>query len=134
MQKAKAGRSIILTTHSMEEAEALCQRIGIISHGRLRCIGPTIYLRQRYGSGFKISVSCDNSNKDRVIKYVQEVLPKSELQSSFARTHFFRIKAEDVQLSTFFDAMNKNGGKVGIRDWSINQASLEEVFLKLADN
>ena len=38
---AKAGRSIVLTTHSMEEADALCGRIGIMAYGRLRCLGPS---------------------------------------------------------------------------------------------
>jgi ABC-type multidrug transport system ATPase subunit len=39
INKAKQGRTIILTTHSMEEAEVLCQRIGIMSKGALRCLG-----------------------------------------------------------------------------------------------
>ncbi len=36
---AKAGRALVLTTHSMEEADALCDRIGFLNHGRLSCIG-----------------------------------------------------------------------------------------------
>jgi len=39
INRAKQGRTIILTTHSMEEAEVLCQRIGIMSKGLLRCLG-----------------------------------------------------------------------------------------------
>jgi len=35
----RTGRTIILTTHSMEEAEVLCQRIGIMAKGNLRCLG-----------------------------------------------------------------------------------------------
>ncbi len=37
--------SIILTTHSMEEAEALCSRIGVMVNGRLRCLGSPQYLK-----------------------------------------------------------------------------------------
>ncbi len=37
--KAKTDRALVLTTHSMEEAEALCDRIGFLNHGRLSCIG-----------------------------------------------------------------------------------------------
>jgi len=33
-------RAIIITTHSMEEADVLCQRIGIVNEGVLRCVGP----------------------------------------------------------------------------------------------
>lgn len=45
----QAGRSVILTTHSMEECEALCQRIGIMVSGRLRCLGTAQHLRSVYG-------------------------------------------------------------------------------------
>jgi ABC-type multidrug transport system ATPase subunit len=52
---ARKGKTIILTTHSMEEAEALCQRIGIMAKGALRCLGPALRLKELYGSGFKVS-------------------------------------------------------------------------------
>ena len=39
IKKMKDGRAIILTTHSMEEADVLCNRIGIVNDGVLRCIG-----------------------------------------------------------------------------------------------
>ncbi|CAB1096317.1 ABC [Ectocarpus sp. CCAP 1310/34] len=45
--------SVILTTHSMEEAESLCNNIGIMVNGRLRCLGSTQHLKHRFGSGFE---------------------------------------------------------------------------------
>ena len=39
VKAARAGRGIILTTHSMEEAEVLCDRLGIFVDGRLVCVG-----------------------------------------------------------------------------------------------
>ena len=56
---AKAGRSIVLTTHSMEEADALCGRIGIMAYGRLRCLGPSLHLKRRFGDGFRVEVGPD---------------------------------------------------------------------------
>ena len=50
----KAGRGIILTTHSMEEADALCSTIAIMSHGRLRCLGTTMHLKEKFGKGIRI--------------------------------------------------------------------------------
>ena len=44
--------SVILTTHSMEEAEALCNRIGIMVGGRLRCLGPAQHLKNKFGRGY----------------------------------------------------------------------------------
>ncbi|CAN0324899.1 unnamed protein product, partial [Hapterophycus canaliculatus] len=46
--------AMILTTHSMEECEALCQRIGIMVGGRLRCLGTSQHLKTRFGKGFQL--------------------------------------------------------------------------------
>lgn len=48
--------SVILTTHSMEECEALCPRIAIMAGGRLRCLGSAQHLKSRYGTGYQIEV------------------------------------------------------------------------------
>jgi ABC-2 type transport system ATP-binding protein len=45
----REGKTIILTTHYMEEAEELCDRVGIIDHGRLIALGPPKELIQRGG-------------------------------------------------------------------------------------
>merc|ERR1711970_573538 len=42
--------SVVLTTHSMEECEALCPRIGIMANGRLRCLGSAQRLKSKFGS------------------------------------------------------------------------------------
>lgn len=57
IEDAKKGRAIILTTHSMEEADILSDRIGIMAKGRLRCIGTSIRLKSRFGTGFVATVS-----------------------------------------------------------------------------
>ncbi len=49
MQEAKSGRGIILTTHSMEEATALCDRVGICVGGKLVCVGHPRELNARFG-------------------------------------------------------------------------------------
>ena len=52
-----AGRCVILTTHSMEECEALCNRVGIMVNGQLRCIGTAQHLKSRYGKGYQYASS-----------------------------------------------------------------------------
>lgn len=48
--------SVILTTHSMEECEALCPRIGIMAGGKLKCLGSAQNLKSRYGTGYQIEL------------------------------------------------------------------------------
>ena len=48
--------SIILTTHSMEECEALCTRAGIMVGGRLRCLGSLTQLKAKFGDGYQLDL------------------------------------------------------------------------------
>ncbi|KAF9358486.1 ATP-binding cassette sub- A member 5 [Mortierella sp. AD094] len=56
MQDSKAGRTILLTTHSMEEADALSDRIAILSHGQLQTLGSSLFLKNRFGLGYRLSL------------------------------------------------------------------------------
>jgi len=57
------GRIIILTTHYMEEADCLGDRIGIMSHGKMMCCGSSEYLKNKYGEGYNL-VIVKNSRDD----------------------------------------------------------------------
>ena len=47
----RSGHTVVLTSHSMEECEALCTRIGIMTAGRLACLGTVQHLKNRFGAG-----------------------------------------------------------------------------------
>lgn len=63
--------SIILTTHSMEEAEALCTRIGIMVNGKLQCLGSSQHLKSRFGTGFEIDVKCMVTQEQELARHWQ---------------------------------------------------------------
>lgn len=48
--------TVVLTTHSMEEAEALCPKIGIMVNGKFRCFGSAQHLKSKYGVGYEMEV------------------------------------------------------------------------------
>lgn len=55
-----SGRTIILSTHHMDEADILGDRIAIISHGRLCCCGSSLFLKKTYGSGYYLTIARAN--------------------------------------------------------------------------
>jgi ATP-binding cassette, subfamily A (ABC1), member 3 len=57
-----------LTTHSIHEAESLCNRIGILIKGEFVCIDTPAELKRRYGKGYRISVRCENMEKIEIVK------------------------------------------------------------------
>ena len=61
IEKLKKGKSIILTTHSMEEADILADRLSVMVKGKLKCVGTSLYLKQKYGDGHRVTLNIDDS-------------------------------------------------------------------------
>lgn len=56
----KKDRIILLTTHDMNEADYLGDRIAIMDHGRLVTIGTSLYLKQKFGTGYHLVIIKEN--------------------------------------------------------------------------
>jgi ABC-type multidrug transport system ATPase subunit len=85
IQQTMQGRSVILTTHSMEEAEALCGRIGILVNGQLQCLGNAQHLKHRFGSGYQLDFhvvpDIQRFSSDRQASHLSEgLILREELQ------------------------------------------------------
>ncbi|KAF1789925.1 P-loop containing nucleoside triphosphate hydrolase [Phytophthora cactorum] len=65
--------TIVLTTHSMEECEALCSRVGIMVGGRLRCYGSVQHLKSRFGDGLMFDVKLDTPTTEELEYLLQHV-------------------------------------------------------------
>ena len=83
LSHCKANRCMILTTHLMDEAETLCDRIGIILKGKIRCIGSQYQLKTEYGKGFKLCInlkpyliedSTTDEDKDENLKNLDDII------------------------------------------------------------
>merc|ERR1712139_338568 len=68
------SKSVIITTYSMEEAEAVCDRIGIQVLGSIRCLGTPIHLKLRYGSGYQMEIRLKSNPEGlKVLGSIEEV-------------------------------------------------------------
>jgi ATP-binding cassette subfamily A (ABC1) protein 3 len=50
----RTGRAMVLTTHFMDEADLLGDRIAIMAEGALMCCGSSLFLKNRYGAGYRL--------------------------------------------------------------------------------
>ncbi|CDY23800.1 BnaA01g21510D [Brassica napus] len=142
IQESKKGRAIILTTHSMEEADILSDRIGIMAKGRLRCIGTSIRLKSRFGAGFVATVSFTESKKDYrnaagdshepVKRFFNEHLKVEPADENKAFMTFVIPHDKEKLLTGFFEELESRKSEFGISDIQLGLATLEEVFLNIA--
>ena len=71
--KHKANRTIIMSTHFMDEADLLGDRIAIINNGKLVCIGSSLFLRSRYGNGYYLTLVVDDgSDQMKSLEHISE--------------------------------------------------------------
>jgi len=125
------GRCVIITTHSMEEADALCTRIGIMGFGQLRCIGTQMHLKNKFGDGFKLTLNCSREGQD-VSALLADLCSGARLVHSLGRQQTFVLPIEDVDVAKLFNTLERQKRHHGVTEWGISQASLEEVFIKVA--
>lgn len=139
IKREAQSRSVILTTHSMEEADALCSRVAVLSDGRLRCLGAPTELKHRYGGGVRLLVTVSDSSavKDAVA-FVQSSCPGATCERSVSDSAFYSGKvlitfklASTSRLSSVFAAMlnDVEVARAGIGEWEVQSPTLEDVFV-----
>jgi len=135
VESMRHDRCILLTTHAMDEAEALCDRIGIMAKGSLLCIGSQNHLRSRYGDSFELSFTTTSSSSNEVSSQLQSFLEQHFSNvvktSSYGRSHVFTISRENVDLTTLFDVVISGQSDGLYKEWGIGQSSLDEIFCKI---
>nr|XP_045614978.1 phospholipid-transporting ATPase ABCA3-like isoform X2 [Procambarus clarkii] len=139
-----AGRSIILTSHSMEECEALCTRLAIMVNGKFCCIGSPQHLKNKFSEGYSVIIRvCMSSSQDghdpslaemppemlTVKHFIEKKFPANHLREmQWGRLEYF-IPVEGCTWSSVFGTIERNRHELPINDYSVTQTTLERVFL-----
>ena len=134
--EAKKNRAIILTTHSMEEAEALCDRLGIFVDGELRCLGNPRELTKRYGGHFILQMTTPQEQEADAKALVNKICEgQATLVYSLGGTQTFEVPNTLERLvANCFEKITAahNSGAINVIDWGIHNESLEEVFVRVS--
>ncbi|XP_040096160.1 phospholipid-transporting ATPase ABCA7 isoform X2 [Oryx dammah] len=126
----RQGRSVVLTSHSMEECEALCTRLAIMVNGRFRCLGSAQHLKGRFGGGHTLTLRVPLSRSKSAADFVAQAFPGAELQEAHGgRLRFQLLPGGRCTLALVFGLLAACGAEHGVEDFSVSQTTLEEVFL-----
>ncbi|KAF3530742.1 hypothetical protein DY000_02041003 [Brassica cretica] len=132
IQRAKQNTAIILTTHSMEEAEFLCDRLGIFVDGALQCIGNSKELNSRYGGSYVFTMTTSLEHEEDVERLVSTVSPNVKKVYHLAGTQKFELPKQEVRIAEVFWAVEKAKSNFTVFAWGLADTTLEDVFIKVA--
>ncbi|KAK3349361.1 P-loop containing nucleoside triphosphate hydrolase protein [Lasiosphaeria hispida] len=145
------GRSILLTTHSMEEADALANRAGILAK-RMLAMGSIEQLRGRFGDALHVHLVCRGAPRsadadvERVRRWVRKTWPAAEVEDKTYHGQMrFSVPAAAVSQSTeeissasargasaigrLVVLLEENRAALGIEHFSVSPTTLDQVFL-----
>ncbi|MGA2746326.1 MAG: ATP-binding cassette domain-containing protein [Candidatus Sulfotelmatobacter sp.] len=130
----QAGKTVLLTTHNMEEADALCQRLAIVDHGRMIALGTPAELKASIPGGFLLRLRFGNQTAE-LLRRLQSLAGVREVRAT-------DTAAGNIAGNTGVDVYADRGGSLipeiaslaasagaELSDVHISEPSLENLFL-----
>ena len=107
-----------------------------MSAGRLRCCGSSMFLKQKFGLGYRLTLSkrvgstlCDQPLRDLILKHV----PEAQLQSDHGAEITYQLPKHQSNFPQMFQELDAIKSEAQVDSWGISMTTLEEVFLRLAE-
>jgi len=129
---AAGDLSVVLTSHSMEECEALCTRIAIMVNGQFKCLGSLQHLKSRFGGYVSLMLKTEDVDAvDDAKHWVMENFPGAVIKDTHHTFLEFNIP-NNIKWGKMFGLVEKNRKALRLIDYGMNQPSLEQIFLSFA--
>ncbi|KAI4457986.1 atp-binding cassette transporter subfamily a abca [Holotrichia oblita] len=132
-----SGKCLVLTSHSMEECEALCTRLAIMVNGAFKCLGSTQHLKNKFSEGYILTVKVKKSggylfNDENIVpieRYIQTHFPSAILKENHQELLTYFIPDTSLPWSKMFGIMERGKREIdNLEDYSLGQSSLEQGY------
>ena len=141
LKKNIKGKIIILTTHYMEEASVLGNRIGILSEGNMKCIGSPLFLIEKFGKTINLNITKNQeADNDEIINFINENIYKNiNIENEvFKEEILLKIpkicnQSNNFTWTVFFKNLDENCQRLKIKNYSISMPTLEDVFINISN-
>ncbi|MBZ3879692.1 ATP-binding cassette sub-family A member 3, partial [Sciurus carolinensis] len=132
----ESGKAIVITSPGMEECEALCTRLAIMVQGQFKCLGSPQHLKSKFGSGYSLRVKVRSEGQQEALKefkaFVDLTFPGSVLEDEHQGMVHYHLPGGDLSWGKVFGILEQAKKKYSLEDYSVNQVSLEDIFLNFA--
>ncbi|KAK7169397.1 hypothetical protein R3I93_005384 [Phoxinus phoxinus] len=126
--------AVVLTSHSMEECEALCTRLAIMVKGQFRCLGSLQHIKNRFGKGFTVKMYLAGSSYDVdvISNFMQQNFPSTFLKDHHSNMVEYHLPVAPGGVASIFGLLESNKAVLQIKHFSVSQTTLDEVFINFA--
>lgn len=136
MSVIQDGRAVVLTSHSMEECEALCTRLAIMVNGTFKCLGSIQHLKYKFGDGYVVTMKIRAAKAGLVPDLnPAEAFMESTFPGCIQREKHFNILQYEISsssLAKIFQLVLANKERLNIEDYAVSQTTLDQVFVNFA--
>ncbi|KAL7995255.1 putative ABC transporter, AAA+ ATPase domain, ABC transporter A [Plasmopara halstedii] len=135
----RVNRVMVLTTHFMDEADILGDRIAIMAEGQLRCCGSSLFLKKRFGVGYNLTLVKNNDTtvpfKEKQLQsLITSYVPAAKLLSNVGAEIAFQLPLDNsASFPQLYEDLDDKMRELGVLSYGISVTTLEEVFIKVAE-
>lgn len=129
-----AGIALLLSSHSMQECERTCDRVGILVNGELACLGSIQHLKERFGRGYSITVKLPaerTADARELHTTMQRTFPGIYLRDCYQGVLEYQLETR-LPWSSLFERASEVQAVHQCEDFLISDTTLEQVFIRLA--
>uniref|UniRef100_G1Q1D1 ATP-binding cassette sub-family A member 3-like n=1 Tax=Myotis lucifugus TaxID=59463 RepID=G1Q1D1_MYOLU len=133
LHQHKQDRTILMTTHHMDEADILGDRIAIMVKGTLHCCGSSVFLKQIYGATYRIVMEIDpQCDVEKLSAVIQSHIPHATLEECTGAELSFILPKEYIhRFEALFNDLKEKKSELGITSFDASVTTMEEVFHKV---
>jgi energy-coupling factor transporter ATP-binding protein EcfA2 len=133
IRSMKENRTILLSTHFMEEADALSDRIIILSNGKICANDSSNELKRIYGSGYKLIINLnENKDKNNLFEIIKKYLINSNIEIETNNQLIIQTNEQSSQIFIqLFNQLDLFKEKNFILNYGLSNTTLDEVFLRI---
>uniref|UniRef100_A0A7E4WBQ9 ABC transporter domain-containing protein n=1 Tax=Panagrellus redivivus TaxID=6233 RepID=A0A7E4WBQ9_PANRE len=140
----KKHRTILMTTHNMDEADLLGDQIAIMCKGRLICKGSSEYLKKRFGTGYILTLVINGDAAvhedsiqlaiDATMDAIKNCVPNAKLESTCGMQFSVNLPTEDTNAFVhLFEELEFRKGELDLSTFGLSLSTMEQVFLRVGE-